>query len=105
MRDVVDVELVKLQWGVEIALYSERCLPQAHFMASVGAKAVDLTLGCEGKRVSMATADLHDRVKHILHSCWLLNDQLAAEYSVAQAELTLAIIAESVKLACACEQG
>lgn len=48
MDDVVDVELLKAQRGVEVVLDSLGRLPQPHFVASIGPEAIYISLDCQG---------------------------------------------------------
>ena len=68
-------------------------------MASIGPEAVYIALDCEGQGVPVTTAHLDDLIVNVLHSGRLVNDNLAAEDAVAQTQLPLAVVSESVQLA------
>jgi len=46
--------------------------------------------------VAIAAAYLDDLIIYVLHARWLVYDDLASEHAVTEAELTLAVVSESV---------
>ena len=53
----------------------------------------------------VAAAHLHDLIVNVLHSGRLVNDNLASEDAVAQTQLPLAVVSESVELTSLCHDG
>ena len=94
----MNFQLVKLQRCIEIVFNSLWRLSQAHFMPSIRAKAIDVTLYSESKCVSITTAHLDDLIEYLLDSRRLVNYDLTSEHSIAQAQLSLTIISKGVQL-------
>ena len=96
MDEVVDFKLVKFEWSIKVVFDCERRLTETHLVSSVRTETVDLTFGCESKRVAITAANLYHFVEDFLHSCWLVDKNLAAEDSVSQAQLALTVVSKSI---------
>ena len=49
--------------------------------------------------MAITAADLNDFIENILHASRLIHNNLAAEHSITQAELSLTVVTEGVQLA------
>lgn len=55
--------------------------------------------------MAIAAANLNDLVVDVLDTRWFVDSDLTAEYSIAETQLTLAIISKSVQLSSLCDDS
>ena len=80
-------------------------ITKTHFMTSIGAKSIDLSLHSEGKRMSIAEAHLDDLIEDFLDPCRFRYGNLIHEDSISETKLSLTVISEGVELASPGDQG
>ena len=84
---------------MEVWFIGHRGVAQAHLLALIRTKSIEVALCCERQRVTITTTDLSHFVREILYTSRFFNHGLTTEHSVSQAELSLAIISKGVQMA------
>ena len=105
MNDIVDSQLIELEWRMEVWFIGHRRVTQAHLLTLIRPKSKELALRGECESVTITTTDLSHNIFEVLYTSWLFDHGLTAEHPVSQAELSLTIVSKCVKLANLGEQG
>ena len=82
MNDIVDSQLIELEWRMEVWFIGHRRVTQAHLLTLIGPESKELALRGECESVTITTTDLSHNIFEILHTSWLFDHCLTTEHPV-----------------------